>query len=276
MHFASDVSELMRSVADAVVTPRFRRLAAHEITEKSPGELVTAADLEAEFRLTAGLAALCPEARIVGEEAAADDPGMLDNLGDGMVWLIDPVDGTANFAAGREPFGMMVALVENGITLAGWMLAPASGRLCHAERGRGATVDGERVPPPAKVRARPRAALGTHFLPAEHREHVHAIAARTLEVHPVPRCAAESYARLALGKDDISLFQRTLPWDHAAGALFVQEAGGKVTDWHGNPWRIGSAAPGILAGADELAWAAGAEALLIPESGLLDVESCPS
>lgn len=276
MPFASEVSTLMRSVAEAAVMPRFRRLAAHEVMEKSPGELVTAADLEAERRLTDGLSALCPEARIIGEEAAAENPRLLDGVGEGLLWLIDPVDGTGNFAAGREPFGMMVALVENGVTLAGWILAPTSGRLCHAEQSAGASINGKRITAPAALRDKPKAALGTHFLPADRRDRVHAVAERALDVRPVPRCAAESYARLALGKDDVALFQRTLPWDHAAGVLFLREAGGKVTDWHGDDWRVGTTAPGILAGANGLAWQAGADALLTPEAGLIELENCLS
>jgi fructose-1,6-bisphosphatase/inositol monophosphatase family enzyme len=90
----------------------------------------------------------------------------------------------------------------------------------------------------------------------------------------VPRCAAESYQRLAFGRDDIALFQRTLPWDHAAGVLFLTEAGGKVTDWHGNAWHPGTEGTGILAAASERAWQLGAEALLAPETGLLEPEAC--
>jgi fructose-1,6-bisphosphatase/inositol monophosphatase family enzyme len=276
MSLGPHVSALMRAVASTAVLPRFRRLAAHEIAEKSPGELVTAADLDAERRLADGLAALCPEARIVGEEAAADDPRLLDGVGQGLVWLIDPLDGTANFANGREPFGMMVALVEDGITLAGWILDPLSGRLCHAEDGGGATVNDMPVTSRTSGRFWPVAALGTHFMSAERRERVHACAERRFDVQPVPRCAAESYARLALGHDDVALFQRTLPWDHAAGALFLSEAGGKVTDWHGNPWRVGTDGIGLLAGATEQAWQAAADLLLTPAAGLLEAEAFAS
>src|SRR5690606_21983966 len=72
------VSALMRAVGASVVAPRFRALAAHEIAEKRPGEIVTSVDREAERRLADALAVLCPDARIVGEEAADGDPGLLD------------------------------------------------------------------------------------------------------------------------------------------------------------------------------------------------------
>jgi len=272
MALREQVEALMRGVAAEAVVPRFRRLAAHEIVEKSPGEIVTSADREAERRLHDGLAALDRGARIVGEEAAAADPELLDDLGAGLVWLIDPLDGTANFAAGRGPFGMMVALVEDGAPIAGWMLDPLSGRLCHAERGRGAQCDGAPVRARATGANPPLAALATQFLPAERRARIHAHAGGRLDLVPIPRCAAESYPRLAFGENDIGLFQRTLAWDHAAGALFLAEAGGRVTHWDGGPYRIGGDGVGILAAATPRLWETAAEVLLAPGAGILERE----
>ncbi|ATY30881.1 inositol monophosphatase family protein [Sphingomonas psychrotolerans] len=262
MSLHEEVSALLRTVAAHVVLPRFRALAGHEIAIKSAGEIVTIADREAELRLHDGLAALGVGARIVGEEAAERDPALLDHVGNGLVWLIDPLDGTANFAAGREPFGMMIALVEDGAPLAGWMLDPLSGRLCHAARGEGATCDGVPVHTRPTGASRPRAALGTHFLAPDRRAQVHARADHDLEIVAVPRCAAESYPRLALGTDDIALFQRILPWDHAAGALFLTEAGGHITHWDRSPYRAGGSGVGVLAAASETQWERAADILL--------------
>ncbi|MDE8652341.1 inositol monophosphatase family protein [Novosphingobium album (ex Liu et al. 2023)] len=267
------VAALMRAVAASVVLPRFRRLAAHDIAEKSPGEVVTSADLEAERRLADGLAALCPSARIIGEEAVAQDPGLLDRAGEGLVWLIDPLDGTANYARGQAPFGMMIALVDHGVPQAGWLLDPLRDRMCQAERGRGATCDREPVRARPTGAALPVAALGTHFLPAARRERVHAHAGRHCAVVAVPRCAAESYPRLVLGENDVALFQRSLPWDHAAGALFLEEAGGRITHWDGSPYRVGGAAGGILAAASAALWEQAARVLLGPEAGLIPAEA---
>jgi fructose-1,6-bisphosphatase/inositol monophosphatase family enzyme len=273
MSLKDEVAALMRGVAATVVMPRFRMLADHEIAEKSPGEVVTVADREAERLLYEGLEMLGIPARIVGEEAAANQPELLDGIGEGLVWLIDPLDGTANFAAGRAPFGMMVALVEDGVPLAGWILDPVSGRLCHAERGAGATCDDVAVRSRPTGNAAPVAALGTHFMTPERAAHIHALADQRFERVPVPRCAAESYPRLVLGQNDLAFFQRTLPWDHAAGALFLTEAGGVITDWTGTPYRVGQGL-GILAAADERLWAEGAELLLGLTAGLARREDC--
>ena len=273
MSLETEVTTLMCEVATTVVMPRFRMLAAHEIAEKSPGEIVTSVDLEAERRLHDGLAALGLGARIVGEEAVAQAPALLDDVGEGLVWLIDPLDGTANFAAGQRPFGMMVALVDDGVPIAGWLLDPSSGRMFFAERGKGATCEGIKVRPPAPARPPLRAALGTHFMRPRRRARVHARAEQRFTVVPVPRCAAESYPRLVLGQDDIALFQRILPWDHAAGALLLTEIGGRVTHWDGSPYRVGSGRTGVLAATGERLWQEAANLLLVPETGLPEMEA---
>ena len=128
------VVALMREVARDIVMPRYRNLADHEISEKAADDYVTIADKESELRLAEGLSAILPEAGIIGEEACAADPAILERAGTGLNWIIDPIDGTGNFVSGNPPFGIMIALADSGTTLAGWILDPLTGRLCHAMR----------------------------------------------------------------------------------------------------------------------------------------------
>lgn len=262
MTLASQVAALMRDVAAQVVMPRYRALAAHEIVEKSPGEVVTCADRESELRLRDGLERLGVGARVIGEEACADDPALLDGVGDGLTWLVDPLDGTANFASGTGSFGMMVALVADGEPVASWMLDPVTDRMCHAERGLGAWIDDRPVRVRGSGRARPVAALATQFMGVGDRAATHRAAERRFEVKPIPRCAAESYPRLVDGRNDIAVFQRILPWDHAPGVLFLTEAGGHATHWDGRPYRVGSGRAGLLTAASERMWDVAAGTLL--------------
>ncbi len=248
------VVALMRQVARDIVLPRFRNLAAGEIEEKAPDDFVTIADRESEDALTAGLAALDPDARIVGEEACAADPALLDGIDRGRVWIIDPIDGTNNFAAGKPPFGIMIALVEDGVTQAGWILDPVSGRLCHAALGHGAYVDGQCITAHPSGEPPPIAAIATYFLSEERRADLTARAKGELTLVAIPRCAAEQYPRLVLGTNDICLFERTLPWDHAAGALFVAEAGGVVRRPDGSDYRVGDTRRGMIGAASPALW----------------------
>jgi fructose-1,6-bisphosphatase/inositol monophosphatase family enzyme len=248
------VTSLMRQVARDIVLPRFRNLAADDVEEKAPDDLVTIADRESEDALTAGLSALDPDARVIGEEACAADPSLLDGIDRGRVWIIDPIDGTNNFAAGKSPFGIMIALVQDGVTQAGWILDPVSGRLCHTAIGNGAYVDSRRVVTRPSEGVLPTAAIATYFLSAERQADLKGRADGKLSIVAIPRCAAEQYPRLVLGINDIALFEKTLPWDHAAGALFVSEAGGVVRRPDGTDYRVGDTRRGMIGAASPRLW----------------------
>ncbi len=248
------VAELMEQVAADVVLPRYQNLAEDEISEKAADDFVTIADKESELRLIEGLARILPEAGMIGEEAAAADPAILDRAGIGLNWIIDPIDGTGNFAAGRPPFGMMVALVADGAIQAGWILDPLDGRLCHAVTGGGAFIDGERVSARETGSSLPVAALAVYFMTPERRANIVERARGRLTLVDIPRCAAEQYPRLVLGLNDIALFERTLPWDHAPGALFLAEAGGRIARPDGSPYIVGDGRKGLIGAASPRLW----------------------
>jgi fructose-1,6-bisphosphatase/inositol monophosphatase family enzyme len=241
------VTALLETAAAEIVMPRFQTLGAGEIMEKSPGELVTIADRECEMRLSEELARLLPDARIIGEEASASDPALQDGIDEGLVWLIDPIDGTSNFAEGRSPFALMVALLDNGDRLGAWIYDPVTSRLCHAWRQEGAWINGERLTTRGSGAPAPLAALATGFMTPDKRAQTIAKAGEKLTIVPIPRCAGEQYPRVALGTNDVALFERTLPWDHAAGALFLEEAGGLVKRTDGSDYRCGDQRSGLLA-----------------------------
>ncbi|HEY1125076.1 MAG TPA: inositol monophosphatase family protein [Sphingobium sp.] len=245
----------MRQVAADVVMPRYRNLAQHEVIEKAVDELVTIADRESEERLQEGVARLLPEAGIVGEEAVSADPSLLADLGNGLKWLIDPIDGTSNFASGKPPFGLMIALIDNGIVQASWMLDPLTDRLCCAALSKGAMINDEHVTARPTGAPLPVAGISLLFADPETRVRLKARAAGQLEMADIPRCAAEQYPRIVLGVNDLAVFERTLPWDHAPGALFVNEAGGKVARPDGSAYVIGAEpGRGLLAACSPAMW----------------------
>jgi fructose-1,6-bisphosphatase/inositol monophosphatase family enzyme len=250
----SAVAALMRATADAVVLPRYQTLSSHQIEEKSPGELVTIADRESEEMLSQGLALLLPDAAIIGEEACAADPALINTLGQQLAWIIDPIDGTANFAAGKPPFALMVALVDGGRAQAGWIYDPLTQRLCAAELGQGAFINGERVFARGSGEALPVAGISTYFMNAADRETCLANATGKMTLVDIPRCAGEQYPRIALGGNDIALFERTLPWDHVPGTLFLEEAGGKVARLDGRHYDFWDQRTGLLGACSPQMW----------------------
>lgn len=232
------VEAAMREVSGRAIMPRYQMLAAHEVIDKAADDVVTIADHEAEAILTERLAVLLPEAAIVGEEAAHADPTVLEHLSGPLTWIVDPLDGTNNFAAGKSPFGVIVALAQDGVAVGGWILDSLTGRFCHATAGDGAFVDGERIAARASSETPPVAAISLIFMDSAKREAIKTHIAPHYSLVDIPRCAAEQYPRLALGTNDVSIFERTLAWDHGAGVLWLNEAGGKAARLDGSAYRV--------------------------------------
>ena len=248
------VRALLHEASEKAILPRFRNLSGSDVEDKGGNDPVTIADRESEAILAEGLGRLIPGMPVVGEEAAHADPSLLEKLS-GDCWIVDPIDGTRNFAAGKAPFGILIALASGGAAHAGWIYDCLSGRLCIAHRGKGAFVDGEKVAARPTGEATPVAALSLVFMDEHQREKVRQHIAPEYRMVDIPYCAAEQYPRLALGINDVSIFERTLAWDHAAGALWLNEAGGKAARPDGTAYRVDETTrTGLLGAASPALW----------------------
>lgn len=264
------IAALIEDVAEIEILPRFEKLAAHEIREKAPGDLVTIADEAAEAWLTPRLVAELPGSLVVGEEAAAADPEVLRHLVEAeSVWVIDPIDGTGNFAGGRPGFAVMVAYIHRGHAIAAWIYDAVGRRMAMAERGSGAFLGGERLrvtTAPATVAEMRGTLHAGQFGDPDLRQRIqsrrHLVAAmKSL------RCAGLEYIRLADGSMDFTLFTKLMPWDHAPGVLIHAEAGGYaayLVEGAGyEPARID--ATGLLMAPDPGSWERLRDLLIGPE-----------
>ena len=265
--FSVDVEEvatLIHEVAVSAVLPHWRALADGDVGEKSPGEVVTSVDRAAEAQLTERLLAMVPDALVIGEEAAAADPSLLDAVEEApLLWLVDPLDGTQNFVNGSADFAVMVALVQDGETVASWIDRPAVGRFYMAVRGGGAFADGQRlhVHRTGDV-ANLRGTALTRFLDAQQRAAIDQFGRTIGSLGPGRVCAGVDYPLVAEGQQDFVLFWRTLPWDHAPRALLVSEAGGVAAHLDGAPYRPAIRRNGLVAASDAVAHTAVAHALV--------------
>jgi fructose-1,6-bisphosphatase/inositol monophosphatase family enzyme len=247
-----EVDRLIRSTAEHEILPRFRRLAAADIAEKRPGDMVTVADRAAEERLAVHLSALVPGSVVLGEEAVSADPAVMDLLdGDAPVWIVDPIDGTHNFIAHSPRFMTLVALAQHGELLASWSYAPTFGTMAIATAGGGAHVDGERVrvgPAPRVLRYLDVIACQDKWWSYEQREMFHALLEHGVSFHYFDLSSFE-YVELASGRRTAMVLTWELPWDHAAGLLLYAEAGGAVITHDGAPFRLagGNAMPFVAA-----------------------------
>ena len=240
-------------MATEVILPRFRAQRDEDVSEKASGDLVTVADLEAEVALSQFLSAHVPGSVVIGEEAVAADPSTLTTaIGRDQVWVIDPIDGTANFVAGDPAFGVMVAFVERGVTTSSWIHHPATGRFFAAQRGAGATVDGQPLVrrPGSENLDELRATVVTRLLDDSTATRVETRASAFGTVNPSRLPASQQYPRVADGKLDVVLYWRTLVWDHAAGALLLEESGGRAARLDGSDYEPWSDRTGLILAAD--------------------------
>ena len=255
MH-TDQVTELLREVAADVIMPRFGQLAPDEIDTKNPGDLVTIADKEAEIVIAARLAAAYPSAVIVGEEAAFAQPDVVERLpGAEHAWVIDPVDGTNNFARGSDLFGVMLAELRGGETVRAWIFQPVNGQMFVAERGAGVWQNGSRVPPRAGTSIPPRG-----YVPCRYRRQP--VPGFDL-LHTSGACAVD-YPRLVTGDIDLIVYHHWRAWDHAAGSLMVTEVGGHVAMHPGVPWRVGMAGSALVVASSREVWHAADVAFVTP------------
>jgi fructose-1,6-bisphosphatase/inositol monophosphatase family enzyme len=237
---------LLRDVADEVINPRFRTLSDGQVEEKNPGDLVTVADHEAEVLITEALLAAYPDAVVLGEEAFAADPELLERYGAaGHAFTVDPVDGTKNFVHGSKDHAVMVAEVRAGEVTRAWIWQPQHQLAYTAERGVGAWVNGVPLIRPAVPRER-REWRGVtsrrQWLGRELDD------LRPLELTWV--CCGVDYPHLVSGHADFVLYGRDYPWDHAPGSLILAESGGHLGTLDGEDYDPRFSGSGLIAAAD--------------------------
>lgn len=231
------VAELMRETAAAELLPRFRNLSRDDVRQKRPGDIVTVADVAAEHRLAAGLAKILPGVPVVGEEAVEKDAGLLDLIGrpGEACWIVDPLDGTANFAAGRDRFAMIICLVQDATAVAGWILDVPNDRLAVTRRGGGVSFDG--TPIQGKPTQEPLNGFVGYKIAKSFDEQLSPGQRARLGSITTLRCAGAEYLEILAGRANFSLYRTTKPWDHAAGTLMMREAGGGAVQFGAAPYR---------------------------------------
>lgn len=196
-----------------------------KVSFKGHQDYLTDADLAVENLIRGRLAELFAGDTVVGEEGGGQDSP--------RVWVIDPIDGTANFARGEHHFAVSIAYIHQGVMTLGFIYEPMVHALYSARRGRGATLDGKPIRTSDTQRLdQSRVELPySRTLPIEdHARMLERVVRAGCEVR-IPGSAALGLARVADGRSDAYVARSHNPWDVLAGLLLVQEAGGMTNDF---------------------------------------------
>jgi len=266
---ALTVAHILRKAAQTEILPRFRNLSAGEIrTKTSQLDLVTDADEAAEQVIEAELRRAFPNAVVIGEEGVSRNPGMLDAFEDAeLAFILDPVDGTLNFASGLPLFGVMAAALVRGEVVCGVILDPISDDWAIAVRGEGAWIqrpdDSTSVlqVAPAVPLKEMAGNVSWRYLPEELRPVVTGNLPKVAMAADL-RCSAHTYRQIAAGHLHFSFSSSVMPWDHAAGWLIFREAGGYTAHFDGSPYRPANRGGGLISAPDRDSWQALRDALL--------------
>ncbi|MFB9948976.1 inositol monophosphatase family protein [Rhizobium puerariae] len=240
------VADLVIEAAERFVLPLYRHLSSDDISLKAPLDYVTRADRDVEAFLLPRLVALLPGSVTVGEESVHEDPGLLASLGNDLVWLVDPLDGTRNFVEGRPEFAIMVCLVAEGRAEMAWIYFPLLDKLILARRGEGVSINGIPAKAMTAVRSPPHGIVVHSGMPqAISQTLASATPAIGLTGSELYSAAADCLTMLE-GRLDFVLYWRTMPWDHAPCCLALTEAGGACLRLDGQPYSPGDAKSGLV------------------------------
>ncbi|MCS6760945.1 MAG: inositol monophosphatase [Candidatus Devosia symbiotica] len=255
------LASILRDAARTEALPRFRRLDASMVHIKTEAiDLVTEADLATEEMIKARIAQLMPGALFVGEESVAADPALLACLANAdLAVVVDPIDGTANYAAGLPLFAVMAAVISKGETVVGIIYDPMGDDWMMAEKGGGAWLcrpDGDAIrlqvatplPLPEMV-----GMASVAYLPAASRPQILANAAK-LRMLANFRCAGHEYRTFVSGHAQFGCWNKLMPWDHLAGTLMSQEAGAFGARFDGQPYLPHHTDGGLLVAVDRDSW----------------------
>lgn len=255
------IVNIIRRAARSEILPRYHNLASGDIAIKSSdADLVTAADIEAEAMITRALAHAFPNALILGEEAVSKDPSLLNKIANApLAFIIDPVDGTWNFAHGLGVFGVILSATHHGRPVFGVIYDPLADdwAIAHPEE-RAVMVSPSGTARPLKAAmGKPIEALTGH-IPL----HMFPMPQRTKLAATLPsfrqtfslRCSAHEYRMIAQGTVDFVLTQSLWPWDHAAGALICQQAGAHVEMLDGGAYTAARHKGHLLVAPDRATW----------------------
>lgn len=253
----NQIADFIRTTAEKEILPRFKRLNAEDISQKSSAtDLVTIADLKAEERLSKYLSELYPEALIGGEESIAENPALKNEiLNADLGFLIDPIDGTNNFIKGNHRFAVMLVALQKGETVASWIYLPLENKMAMAEKASGCFIDNVKVIYPASP------SNISNMIGASHTKRMKGNLGRItdqnlskIKENRPAYCAGYDYISLLEGRKHFSSYGNTLPWDHLPGTFMIKESGGTVKQLNGEEYTALNEGNGILSAENTDIW----------------------
>lgn len=257
----ASLANILQEAAMEEILPRFRNLGDDDVRMKSEAiDLVTEADEAAERLIASRIRELMPTALFVGEESVAKDESLLAKLGEAdLAVVVDPIDGTYNFASGLSIYGVMLSVVSKGETVAGIIYDPMGNDWVIAEKGSGSwlcSANGEQRQMQVAVAPEFEQLIGianTSYFDIDVRRKILSNLA-DIRLFTSYRCAAHEYRIFADGHIHFVMYNKLMPWDHLAGTLISQEAGAYAARLDGSEYKPFHTDGGLLLAPEKETW----------------------
>lgn len=253
--------DLIREAARVEIMPRFARLDAGEVKTKAhASDFVTVADEGAEKLIFDEVAKRWPHAVLVGEESVEKKPELIHTVKDAaLAVVVDPIDGTFNFATGIPAFAVILAIVEKGKTSLGILYDPIRDDFMWAMPGKGAFL-GKTIETGVTqkvMEARPvremHGCVSWAYMAEPDRSTICARMPQFWGAYTY-RCGGQEMRLMASGGCHFIVYSKLTPWDHIAGVLILQEAGAHVAHFDGSAYEAGDLDGGLLFAPDKESW----------------------
>ena len=234
-----DIHDICFKISKEIILPKYQNLKEDDIKYKNGSDLVTSADIAAEKELKKNLLKIIPSSGFIGEEEYASNQNILKSYQeDNYCWTVDPIDGTTNFAKGRDKFAIMIALTRKDQILYSWIYKPLENVMSYAIQNNGSYINDKKIK--TKVVSELGEAIGsisTKYWDEKYWNLIKNLKNEFAEVKSY-RCIGYEYVDIGLGKRNFAILSKLSPWDHIPGVLFVREAGGSDIDFDHQPYNF--------------------------------------
>lgn len=244
----NDIAELIRKVGDEYIFPHFRKISDGDVSYKDSNiDPVTIIDIKAEKLLKEGLLNIIPESLFIGEELYSTDKSVIDYLDDTTkpVWIVDPIDGTDNFIAGKSGFGIMACLIYKGEIVGSWFYEVSLQRMTLYHAPDFISENGEELTFSYKPMKPFKGLIGKklHRFPEVQKLKAEC---QNIILDPLQEPSIVCYREMLLGNVDFLVFKVTYPWDHLPGIAFLKSQGAVACRWSGEDFRFSDVHEGLV------------------------------
>ena len=223
----NEIKSILFDLSNKYILPMYRNLKDTDVMKKKNNDLVTSVDLQVEKKLNNILCKLLPNSLFVGEEEFSKTPNILNNYFEKKYcWTVDPIDGTTNFAKGKEKFAVMIALSFGDQILQSWIYKPLTEELCYAIKDGGAMLNEKQIKMINSLSIdKTKGSISSKYWDDNYLNIIKNIKNNFGEVKSYG-CIGFEYIDIASNIRDFAVLSKLSPWDHLPGILIIREAGG--------------------------------------------------